>query len=135
MNVSHVGHSEGFGMGVSMNCFLRNVARKGKKTFFWIAQVSWMLHLYWHLYLSFLENVTSYGIDEPTINAAEAIGVLTNVSPVRHTEVYGWDVNTVSHRMWTGKNWIEVKCQGTSICSPVFLPFGDCKSNMISTGR
>lgn len=96
----------------------------GEKTFFWIAQVSWMLHsyvhLYWRLYLSFLENVTSYGIDGPTINAAEAIGVLTNVSPVRHTEVFGWDVYTVSHRMWTGKNWIEVKCQGTSICSPAF---------------
>lgn len=51
------------------------------------------VHLYWHLYLSLLENVTSYGIDGHTFNAAEAIGVLTNVSPVTHMEVFGWDAN------------------------------------------
>lgn len=42
MNVSHVGQSEGFGMGVSMNCFLRNVARKEDIL---LDKVSWFFHI------------------------------------------------------------------------------------------
>jgi len=45
-------------------------------------------------------------------NAAEAIGVLTNVSPVIHMEVFGWDVKKCFSPHVDRKNWIEVKCQG-----------------------
>ena len=70
------------------------------------------VHLYWPLYLSLLENVTSYGIDGHTFNAAEAIGVLTNVSPVIHMEVFGWDFKYCFSPHVDRKDWIEVKCQG-----------------------
>lgn len=70
------------------------------------ALVSWMLHLfvhlYWHLYHSFWGMLLHMALMGTHVNAAEAIGVFTNVSPVIHMGVFGWYQWTVSHRIWTG---------------------------------